>query len=118
MVGDAKQTFGRPPATTPIRVTPLLPRQAEVTSATSANRLECARRPAARHRRDPRPRGGFSLPHLRGSEGIFRQPWIAEPELDFDHAIAADARAHGQRQAAENELKMRDLQSFARGNNM
>jgi hypothetical protein len=58
------------------------------------------------------------LPHLRGSEGIFRQPWIAEPELDFDHAIAADARAHGQRQAAENELKMRDLQSFARGNNM
>ena len=92
----------------------LLPRRAKVTSATSANRSECARRPAAMRRRDPRPRGGFSLPHLRGGEGVFRQPRIAEPELDFDHAIAADARAHSQRQAAENELEMRDLQSLRR----
>ena len=100
MVGDldAKQCLAvRPLPTMLIRVTSLLPRRAEVTSATSANRLECARRPAARPRRDPRPRGGFSLPHLRGGEGIFRRPWIAEPELDFDYDIAADTRAHGQR---------------------
>ena len=83
-----------------------------MTSVTSADRLDCARKPSTRQRSDPRPRGSFSLPHLCGGEGIFRQPWIAEAELDLDHTIAADARAYGECQAAEDELKMRDLKSL------
>jgi hypothetical protein len=52
------------------------------------------------------------VPQLSGSEGVLGQPGIAEAELDFDHAITTDARAHRERQAAETELKMGDLQSF------
>ena len=62
----------------------------------------------------PRPRAGFGLPHLRGGEGAFRPTPVAEPDLDFDDAVAPDARAHGKRQATEDELEMRNLQPLRR----
>ena len=69
-----------------------------------------ARRPAAMPCAAPRPRSDLGLPHLRGGEGALRQPRVAEPHLDFDDAVAADARAHGKGQTAEEELQMRNLQ--------
>ena len=62
----------------------------------------------------PRPRGGFGLPHLGGGEGAFRPTRVAEPDLDFDDAVAPDARAHGKRQTREDELEMRNLQPLRR----
>jgi hypothetical protein len=58
--------------------------------------------------------GRLCLPQLRGGEGTLRQTRVAETDLDLDKAVPSDARAHGQRQLAKNELEMRDLQSFCR----
>jgi hypothetical protein len=52
-----------------------------------------------------------SLPDLRGSEARW-QIRIAETDLDLDDAVPPDARAHGERQAKEGELEMRDLQAL------
>jgi hypothetical protein len=69
-----------------------------------------ARRPAAMPCGAPHPRGSLGLPHLRGGAGALWQTRVTEPHLDFDDPVAPDARAHSQRQTAEYELEMRNLQ--------
>jgi hypothetical protein len=68
------------------------------------------RNPAVAWRAKPRTGCGLSLPHLIGSEGALRQARVAEADLNFDHAVATNARTHGKRQATEGELEIRDLQ--------
>ena len=63
-------------------------------------------------RAKPRTGRGLSLPHLIGGEGALRQARIAEADLNFDDAVATNARTHGKRQAMEDELEIRDLQSL------
>ena len=62
----------------------------------------------------PRLGRGHGLPDLGGCEGSRRQTRITEADLDFDNAVAADPRTHGQRQVEECELEMRDLQPLRR----
>ena len=95
-------------------VAPREPETAEAPRGASGKRLMHARRPAAMPCAAPRPRGGLGLPHLGGGEGAFRQTRVAEPDLDFDDAVAPDARAHGKRQTTEDELEMRNLQPLRR----
>jgi hypothetical protein len=61
-------------------------------------------------RADPRPGRCLGLPHLGGSKGALRQTRVAETHFDFDDGVASHARAHCKREAAEDELQMRDLQ--------
>ena len=58
--------------------------------------------------------GGLGLPHLRQGEGAFRQAWVTEADLDFGDAVSPDARTNGERQLAEDELEISDLQPFRR----
>ena len=60
----------------------------------------------------PRSGRGLSLPHLIGSEGALRQARVAKADLNFDDAVATNARAYGKRQAMEDELEIGDLESF------
>jgi hypothetical protein len=60
----------------------------------------------------PRTGRGPSLPHLIGSECTLRQARVAKADLNFDDTIPTDARTHGERQAMEDELEIRDLQPF------
>lgn len=87
---------------------------AETPHSTSAERSKHVHRRSTPRRADPRPRGGLSLPHLRGGEGALRQTWVAEPHFDFDDAVTPDARTHSQRQATEDELEMCNLQPLRR----
>ena len=66
----------------------------------------------AAHRAKACTRRGVGLPHLVGREGALRQARVTEADLDFDDAVATDARAHRKRQFAEGELEIIDLQSF------
>jgi hypothetical protein len=50
-------------------------------------------------------RSDLGLPHLRGGKRAPRQTRVAEPHFDFDDAVPPDARAHGQRQTTEDELR-------------
>jgi hypothetical protein len=63
-------------------------------------------------RAKPRPGRGLSLPHLIGGESALRQTRVAKADLNFDDAVATNARAYGKRQAMEGELEIGDLQSF------
>ena len=58
--------------------------------------------------------GGLRLAHLRGGEDALRETRVAEADLDLNNAVPPDARAHGERQLAEDELEMRDLQPLRR----
>jgi hypothetical protein len=87
---------------------------AEMPHSASAERSKHAHRRSTPRRAIPRPRGGLGLPHLRGGKRAPRQTRVAEPHFDFDDSVAPDARAHGQRQTAEDELKMRHLQPLRR----
>jgi hypothetical protein len=60
----------------------------------------------------PRPGRDLSLPHLIGGEGALRQARVAEADLDFDGAVATNARTDSERQATECDLKIRNLQPF------
>jgi hypothetical protein len=62
----------------------------------------------------PRPGRDLSLPHLIGGEGALRQARVAKADLNFDDAVATNARAYGKRQAMEDELEIGDLQPFRR----
>jgi hypothetical protein len=55
-----------------------------------------------------------SPPHLIGGERAFRQARVAKADLTLDDAVATNARTYGKRQAMEDELEIRDLQSFRR----
>ena len=70
------------------------------------------RGPAVAWRAKPRTGRGLSLPHLIGSEGALRQARVAKADLNFDDAVATNARTYGKRQAMEDELEIRDLQPF------
>ena len=58
------------------------------------------------------PVGGISFAHLRCREDALRQARVADFHLNFDDAVATDARAHGKRQVAKNELEIRDLKTL------
>ena len=53
-----------------------------------------------------------------GSEGALGEARVAQADLDFDDAVATDARAYSKRQFAEGELEIRDLQSFRRNRDL
>src|SRR5208282_72845 len=87
---------------------------AEARLAPPRKRSTRPREPALASRAEPRAGRGFSLPHLIGGEGAFRQARVAQADLNFDHAVATNTRANGKRQAVEDELEIRDLQPFCR----
>jgi hypothetical protein len=68
--------------------------------------------PTVAWRCEPSTGRGLSLPHLIGGESALRQTWVAKADLNFDHAVATNARTHGKRQAMEGELEIGDLQSL------
>src|SRR5277367_4484512 len=62
----------------------------------------------------PCPRGGLGLPQLIGGDGALRKTRITEADLDFGYSVASNARAHGERPAAKDELEMGDFQPLGR----
>jgi hypothetical protein len=87
-------------------------RAAEARLAPPPNGSVNPRGPNVAWRAKPRTGRGLSLPHLIGGEGAFRQARVAKADLNFDDAVATNARTHGKRQAMEGELEIGDLQSF------
>jgi hypothetical protein len=64
------------------------------------------------------PDGGFGAAQLRVGDSAFRQTRVAQADLDFSNPVVPDARANGEREGAEDELKMGDLEPLGGERNL